>query len=517
MKTYLLLGAIFGAQFVLVAQKPAKIEVEPKKKLEVNELNREKPKLDTLVFKSTEGNAIGTTTLSRPRAWSPGPALAYTQFKQEENTNRVLTAVDKEIEIVCGVLQKIIQQEFNVGDTAINVDKIKGSYIAGSGALFTISQHVPFYRSPRLLGVNGSIMGFGAQGMTFYSPDELARRGFGSSGQNRYEAKAPTRNKNQNLDDLLAEQPSIYGVITPNAMSTTGDSVEIKSGQNGRYNISTKGSVMQHTNAYGQLAKTQDSVFASKIPRMKKVLEKFLAEYTILLSKLKPEEKIWVNWSIKEDYWGIEPGKMACELSSRIAKQDMLDLRAAKLDQAKFAEKIQYSVTRCATQQQSNPEVEVFSAILDRLYSAEVSQNLIQCGGLNADVVGGFGYVFKLNLMPTAVGLTEVQVDQLTGVYRVSPLNKEISKEEIDNKVKAFKAEFPGQLLEYGRIIKGLKAGEILKVDVTVGNSGGALWDTTAGTIKQLSYTVPQTLIRDYDTGKLKLEDAVKLIQVEEK
>ena len=298
-------------------------------------------------------------------------------------------------------------------------------------------------------------------------------------------------------------------------MSTTGDSIEIKSGQNGRYNISTKGSVMQHTNAYGQLAKTQDSVFASKIPRMKKVLEKFLAEYTILLSKLKPEEKIWVTWSIKEDYWGIDQGRMACELSSRIVKQDMLDLRAGKLDQAKFAEKVQYSVTRCA-ERVTNPELEVFSAILQRLYSAEVSQNLIQYGGLTSDVVGGFGYVFKLNLMSGNVGLTEVQLDKASGVYRVNP-QKEIPKEEIENKVKAFKAEFPGQLLEYGRVIKGLKAGEILKVDVAIGNSGGVLWDSTAGVTKQLSYTVPQTLIRDYDTGKLKLEDAVKLIQVEEK
>ena len=118
--------------------------------------------------------------------------------------------------------------------------------------------------------------------------------------------------------------------------------------------------------------------------------------------------------------------------------------------------------------------------------------------------------------MSGRVGAAEVQLDKASGVYRVNP-QKEIPKEEIENKVKAFKAEFPGQLLEYGRVIKGLKAGEILKVDVAIGNSGGVLWDSTAGVTKQLSYTVPQTLIRDYDTGKLKLEDAVKLIQVEEK
>lgn len=512
MKTYLLLGAIFCAQFVLVAQKPARIEVVPEKRLKINELNREEPKMDTLVVKSAEGKAIGATTL-RTRAWSPGSALAYPLLRGQDNTNRVLTALEKEIEIVCGVLQKIIQQEFNVGDTAINVDKIKGSYIAGSGALFTISQHVPFYRSPRLLGVNGSIIGFGTTSTTFYSPEELARLGFGSNGQNRYEAKALNRNKNQNLNDLLIEQPSIYGVITPNAMSTTGDSVEIKSGQNGGYSISTKGSVMQHTNAYGQLAKTQDSVFASKIPRMKKVLEKFLAEYTILLSKLKPEEKIWVNWSIKEDYWGIEQGKMACELSSRIAKQDMLDLRAGKITPENFDERIQYSITRCATPRTSNPELEVFSAILERLYSAEVSQNLVQFGAVQAEAIGGFGYVFTMNFLPSPLSsVIEVQ----SGTYRVRPQNQANSKQETTEKLNAFKAEFPQQLLEYSRILKDLQPGEILKVDVSV-DENDRLWSNAAGEVsKKFSYSLPQSLIRDYDSGKLKLEDAVKLVQIEE-
>lgn len=511
MKTYLLLGAIFGAPFVLVAQKPARIEVEPKKRLEVKELNGAKPEMDTLVFKSTEGNAIGATTL-RTRAGLPQPSLVRLPFRDEENTNRVLTAVEKEIEIVCGVLQKIIQQEFNVGDTAINVDKIKGSYIAGSGALFTISQHVPFYRSPRLLGVSGGIIGFGATSTTFYSSEELARRGFGGNGQNRYEAKAPTRNKGQNLNDLLAEQPSIYGVITPNAMSTTGDSVEIKSGQNGRYSISTKGSVMQHTNAYGQLAKTQDSVFASKIPRMKKVLEKFLAEYTILLSKLKPEEKIWVNWSIKEDYWGIEQGKMACELSSRMVKQDMLDLRAGKLDQAKFVEKIQYSVTRCATQQQSNPDLDIFTAILERLFASDKSFDLYQLGAVNADAVGGFGYVFKLTFSPEIVtALLKSSPDGLAE-KNAKPSNKQLTQEEIDQQIKGIKEAFPKLLLEYGRILKGLQNGEILKVDVSISDNY-----IFGGITKQLSFVVPQAVIRNFDAEKISMEEAVKQVKVEEK
>lgn len=452
---------------------------------------------------------ISLSTFAQNQAYAPSIARAYGRDLFASNLN---DPEDKDISIMTGILSKLVQQEFNNGDTAINIERIRGSYIPGSGILFTLTQRMPFYSRPMLLGVNGRA----------YAPSRYGLTTTGGQAADVMVVETPratgSRAKVRTTEKPLptAGQDHLLGVQVPSPIAISGDSVTLLYGQQGQLQSFYGDAVTLYTNPRGNTAKIQDSVFAAKIPRMKKVLEKFLAEYTILLSKLKPEEKIWVTWSIKEDHWGIDQGRMACELSSRIVKQDMLDLRAGKLDQAKFVEKVQYSVTRCA-ERVTNPELEVFTAILQRLYSAEVSQNLVQYGGLTSDVVGGFGYVFKLNLMSRNVGFTEVQLDQASGVYRVNPQNKEITKEEIENKIKAFKAEFPSQLLEYGRVIKGLKAGEILKIDVAIGNSGGVLWDSTAGVTKQLSYTVPQTLIRDYDTGKLKLEDAVKLIQVEEK
>ena len=453
---------------------------------------------------------LSLSTFAQNQAYAPSIARAYGRDLYASNLN---DPEDKDISIMTGILSKLVQQEFNNGDTAINIERIRGSYIPGSGILFTVTQRMPFYSRPMLLGVNGRAAFPNRYGLT--TTGGQAADVMVVETPRATSARPKVRTTEKPLS--IAGQDAISGVQAPSPIAISGDSIAIVYGQNGQLQSFYGDAVTLYTSPRGgNTAKVQDSVFAAKIPRMKKVLEKFLAEYTILLSKLKPEEKIWVTWTIKEDYWGIDQGKMACELSSRIVKQDMLDLRAGKLDQAKFAEKIQYSVTRCA-ERVTNPEVEVFTAILQRLYSAEVSQNLVQYGGLNADVVGGFGYVFKLNLMPSVVGFGTLQVDRNSGTFRVGPNGKELSKEEIDNNVKAFKAEFPSQLLEYGRIIKGLKAGEILKVDVSVGNSGGVLWDSSAGTIKQLSYTVPQSLIRDYDTGKLKLEDAVKLVQVEEK
>jgi len=415
-------------------------------------------------------------------------------------------------------LTKLIQQEFNNGDTAINLERVQGEYIAGSGVLITIEQHNPFYSEPMLLGLNNQAFSVGRYGLTRTLPRQFPAlaevRGVVELTE-KNQAKSP-KSKGKTIektaDATSSPMPLLGNEAVLGSLNLIGDSISLEYLNGALSGITTNGSIIINDNENGNNSKKQDSVFASKIPRMKKVLEKFLAEYTILLGKIKPEEKIWVTWSIKEDYWGGNQNKSICELSGRIIKQDMLEFRSGKIDQGNFNQRIEYSITRCA-EQITNPELEVFSAILERLYSSEVSQNLVQFGAVQAEAIGGFGYVFSLNFLPSPLSnLIEVQSN---GTYRVQPDNLVNSKQEQVEKLNAFKAEFPRQLLEYSRILKDLQPGEILKVDVSVGEND-RLWSNAAGEVsKKFSYSLPQSLIRDYDSGKLKLEDAVKLVQIE--
>jgi hypothetical protein len=83
------------------------------------------------------------------------PALARTFGRGDIYSNNNNDPEDKDISIMTGILSKLVQQEFNNGDTAINIERIRGSYIPGSGILFTLTQRMPFYSRPMLLGVNG--------------------------------------------------------------------------------------------------------------------------------------------------------------------------------------------------------------------------------------------------------------------------------------------------------------------------------------------------------------------------
>lgn len=483
MKTYALLGLILGICGAVVAQK-------------------------------------STTTLSRPVTVPFDPVFPARINAQ----NAPLTPMDKDISVVTGILTKLIQQEFNNGDTAINLERVQGEYISGSGVLISIEQHNPFYSQPMLLGFNNQAFSVGRYGLTSTSPGQFPAlaevRGVVELTE-KNQAKSP-KSKGKTIEKTADATNSLIPLLgneaTLGSLNLIGDSISLEYLNGALSGITTNGSIIINDNKNGNSSKKQDSVFASKIPRMKTVLAKFLAEYTILLGKIKPDEKIWVTWSIKEDFWGVYQNKRNCELSARITKQDMLELRAGKITPENFDERIQYSITRCATPRTSNPELEVFSAILERLYSAEVSQNLVQFGAVESESIGGFGYSFKMNFLSGFLDtLIEVQPNGLTSTYRVKSPNRVNSKQEQVEEFNAFKAEFPRQLLEYSRILKDLQPGEILKVDVSVGEND-RLWSIAAGEgTKKLSYSLPQSLIRDYDSGKLKLEDAVKLVQVEEK
>lgn len=447
---------------------------------------------------------LSLSTFAQNRAYSP--ALARTFGVGDIYSTNNNDPEDKDISIMTGILSKLIQQEFNNGDTAINFERVRGSYIPGSGILFTVTQRMPFYSRPMLLGVNGRAAFPSRYGLTTagQATDDVVVVGRATTTP-----KAKTRITEKPQSTAEGEQPH-YAISTSDGTTIFGDSIALQY-SNGLKSYTTNGWIELNSNNRGNSPKVQDSVFAAKVPRMKKVLEKFLAEYTILLNKLKPEEKIWVTWTIKEDYWGIDQGKMACELSSRMVKQDMLDLRAGKLDQAKFAEKIQYSVTRCA-EQTNNPDLDIFTAILERLFTSDKSFDLYQLGAVNADAVGGFGYVFKLSFSPEIITALLKSSPDVLAEKNAKPSNKQPTQEEIDQQIKGFKEAFPKLLLEYGRILKGLQNGEILKVEVSISDN-----NIFGGITKQLSFVVPQAVIRNFDAEKISMEEAVKQVKVEEK
>lgn len=491
MKTYLMWIAVFGIYGTLGAQSPSRSV--PK---------TSKPGSQSTTLRELNWGRPGSVDTLKPKALSVTgfAALPFMESINGEETRKPLTEMDKEIEVVASVLSKLIQQEFNHGDTAVNVKEVKGSYLPGSGVLFTINQHMPFYRNPMVLGVNGRAIFPSRYRITTLPGRQGNVINLGNPNSAKAQAKTLERGNNQ---QLLSPE-------TPNLMEITGDSIAIVQ-KDGLTHFSTNGSVSFNQNTPQKSAKIQDSLFASKLPRMKKVMEKFLAEYTILLGKLKPEEKIWVTWNLREDYWGFNQGSASCELSSRIVKQDMLDLRAGKLDKAKFTERIQYSVTHCA-EQAYNPDLDIFTAILERLFTSDKSFDLYQIGAVNADAIGGFGYVFKLKFSPKFIATLLNVPSGGHADKNAKANNNQLTKEEIDQQIKNFKTNFPKPLLEYSRILRGLQSDEILKVEVSISDN-----NIFGGITRHLSFVVPQAVIRNFDAEKMSLEEAVKLVQVEEK
>jgi hypothetical protein len=403
----------------------------------------------------------------------PGPA-----------TEQFLKA--QEIDIVATVLEKVIRQEFDRADTFVNIEKIQGSYLSGVGALFNISHPMPFFNYGSMYyGLSKSLI----SGQVA-KPSRAIRPAVASAPSPAVKPGAPAKKPGATIATtdsqwIYAQPPAARPWNQPNAytISTAGGDIFTASFDDPRF---------------------RDSVFMDKLPDLKKALGAFFANYAILLTKLAPEEKIGINWVFEQQQWGLRSSGSSCSLSASIRKQDVVDFRAGKLSAGAFEKRIQYNVTRCAQKTANNTELEIFGAILEKLYSNDISQSLIQMGPADYNTMQGFGFVVNLSF-------TEQPYNHFPAMPGYKQPEKSEQTLDFQQRLSIFKAQFPEQLIEYGRILKTLKPDEVLQVHVNFPFRWGEA--LKPGII----YTIPQTVLAAYDGGKISLADAVKGIRTEEK
>jgi hypothetical protein len=408
----------------------------------------------------------------------------------------------REIDIAAAVLEKVIRQQFDRADTFVNIEKIQGNYLSGVGALFNISHPMPFFNynsmyfgqiKPRITGQAVSrVASAGAPSIasTKAAPGKQGAPAAASTQVVPGKQGAPS--KKPGGTTISSDSQWIY---TPAPAVRQGN-------QSGVYTISTaSGDVFT---AVVDDLRFRDSVFMDKLPEIKKAVGAFFANYAILLTKLGPEEKIGVNWVFEQQQWGLRDAGPACALSASVRKQDILDFRAGKLSADALEKRTQYNVTRCAQKTVNNMELEIFGAIFEKLYSEELSPSLIQLGPADYDAVQGFGFVINLNF-------SEQPYKNLAVIAGQKQTAKPSQTPDFQERLTLFKAQFPSQLIEYGRILKTLKPDEVLQVRINFPYRWGE--EVKPGIV----YTIPQTVLAAYDSGKTLLTEAVKAIRVEEK
>lgn len=248
--------------------------------------------------------------------------------------------------------------------------------------------------------------------------------------------------------------------------------------------------------------------------------ESFLIQYGHLIGQLKPSDKITVSIGPRDAHrrksvysysWS---GKTASEFTSdaglpnvslTVLKSDLDAYKQGKINEEALKSKIEKS----ELYKDNSPDegAEVFSSILDRIYSNDLSKTYYMSGqSVDYYRLENVGLVFTMKMYSSNINGDK---------YSMPTLNlKGLNRDERNEKVKAlypqFISDLKDNLLKYGSLISSLKAEGMIMLQI------GMTECIDCGLPSKLEVNVKKQVVMDFDSGKISREEALKKIELKE-
>jgi hypothetical protein len=246
---------------------------------------------------------------------------------------------------------------------------------------------------------------------------------------------------------------------------------------------------------------------------IKEVMTVFLTDYSQLIGQLKPTDKIVVSTK-KSDYFYYFNGKDKESGSSsaggnrgmtaELLKKDHDNYLAGKLSKDQLIQKIHF--IEHSGENERSKDLDLFSSMIKTLYDVEYTDTYFVSWKPDYERIQGVGAVYSFKVFSS--------YDE-NGLYRMPGINKEgLTEYQRSENVIAMYPEFvegfKKNLIQYGRSINSLDDDEMIMIRITMTKCDNC------NIPKKIQFTVRQSVLKDFNTGKLKLSNAVALVKFSE-
>jgi hypothetical protein len=257
-------------------------------------------------------------------------------------------------------------------------------------------------------------------------------------------------------------------------------------------------------------AAKRDSARNAYGDRLLEASKMFLADYGDLMG-LEPNEKIMIT--TKSERGGNYNFSWSGDANYKVPKRKVISVEATKSDLTQFKQgKItreqllaKFKVINSDLSDESQPDLELLSTILGRLYRSDLSKSFFTESAPYYERMKDFGVTFYM----------QVYSSNDAGNKRWNMPTVDLSdqsQEERDKKVKElyplFEKDIKENLLEYGRTLSSLKDEELLILDVTLTRC------VSCGIPATVELSVKASVLKEYGSGKLSKEAAIAKINV---
>jgi hypothetical protein len=383
-----------------------------------------------------------------------GSVAANGQTKVDEQR------MQQDIEVAENILGTLVRQQ--TGRRNFFPIETSGSYTPGYGVTLRIPQDGPF-------------------GFTLMAPPEPA--------------------------DILTEE------ISPNGTTITMSSAPaaIAGDQDAKNRSITRGTFSRSGKgswSMSSAAAAADSAGAVTNKKFIAIAKNFLADYGDVLSQVRPEEKIMITNRSNEFEGGFEfrwPGggsrMQRSSISAEVKREDIQQLKMGKITRDQFMSRI--VVVDAEPSDKLEPDLEVFSSMLGRLYSPDLSKTYYTEGNVPYERLKNYGVVYYMRVYSSSqIGNDRWDMPTIGMNYATSP--------ERDKKVKElyprFESDLKENVLDYARMVRSLGTDEQVTLNVKLTRCTGC------GIPESIEVGVKATVLQDYNQGKLTKEAALSKI-----
>jgi hypothetical protein len=223
----------------------------------------------------------------------------------------------------------------------------------------------------------------------------------------------------------------------------------------------------------------------------------FIVDYADMIAQLQPGEKViisnqgnqprmWVN-----RYFG-SPNRT--HLSIEAVKSDLTQLRQGKISRDQALARIK--VVNTQTVEDVEPDLELFSSIIGRLYSQDLSKTYFVGDQIYFERLKDFGAIYYMQVY-SGIERGEFSNRYIMPTLRLDDVDQETKDKKVKELYPKFEKELKENVLEYGRTIKSLKDDESLVMQVTVTKCKGCNIPST------LELSVKGSVLKDFNAGKI--------------
>lgn len=407
--------------------------------------------------------------------------------------------MERDIQVAENVLSSLIKQQ--IGDNILMPVEVEGSYRPGLGITFSVPNNslmnwIVVPRAPKAPRVKV----YGGQG-----------NGYSYTIETDEEGDVVTEEIHGRDDDKEeARERSERDKVRSEEARARSEEERARSEEKRAYS-EEKRAASEFERSWGAMTVTGSSDAAEKDSKeynkfLIEAAKVFLADYSTILSQLKPEERITITNRGNEGgnrYWRFMGDEKRFFLSVEAAGADIKQYQGGKLSKDQFLAKVK--VVESEVDSERSQDLELLTTIFDRLYQPDLSKTFFTEDNTYYERLKDYGAVFYMQVYSSN------QMDR--GYYSMPTVGGErLSQEDRDKKVTelypTFEKELKENILEYGRTLRSLKPEEALVFNVKLTKCA------ECGIPSSLEVSVKASVLADYMSGKLDKNGALAKMDV---